>query len=65
VKPLIDDAVVEFRRLRKLNQDRPGDAVLAELVAHEMAFQAAWALLPGGFTAAAGPLAAHLKSVRR
>lgn len=60
VKPRIDDALVGLERLQALSEHGLDRVVCDELVAHEFALMAAWALLPKGFAAAAVPLDACL-----
>lgn len=60
VGPRIDDALTGLQKLQALSEHGPDRVVCDELVAHEFALMAAWALLPNGFAAAAAPLAAYL-----
>lgn len=61
VAPLIDDALATFRSIDAGQEPAEDRAVIAELVAHEVAFTAAWNALPEGFEAATTPFAAHLR----
>lgn len=60
IAPVIEDALRDFRALRAMCIEQRDITAAEELVAHEVAFQQAWRLLPAGFEAACTPLRARV-----